>query len=75
MRQAMVNVNPDLAAANKRYVMRITGDEPEGKAQLDNFIDHLWTRRGVATSATLSWRQGTESTIRTKLEGCLIRVS
>ena len=26
MRQALVNANPDLAAANKRYVMRITGD-------------------------------------------------
>jgi len=39
MRQAMVNANPDLAAANSRYVMRITGDNDEGKAQLDNFID------------------------------------
>ncbi len=39
MRQAMVNANPDLAAANSKYVMRITGDNDEGKAQLDNFID------------------------------------
>ena len=39
MRQAMVNANHDLAAANSRYVMRITGDNDEGKAQLDNFID------------------------------------
>ncbi|MEO8369921.1 MAG: DEAD/DEAH box helicase family protein, partial [Candidatus Solibacter sp.] len=39
MRQAMVNANPDLAAANKRYIVRITGDDPYGKAQLDNFID------------------------------------
>jgi type I restriction enzyme R subunit len=39
MRQAMVNANPDLAAANPRYIMRITGDNDEGKAQLDNFID------------------------------------
>ena len=39
MRQALVNENADLAAANKRYVMRITGDNDEGKAQLDNFID------------------------------------
>ena len=39
MRQALVNENSDLAAANKRYVMRITGDNDEGKAQLDNFID------------------------------------
>jgi len=39
MRQAMVNANADLAAANPRYIMRITGDNDEGKAQLDNFID------------------------------------
>ena len=39
MRMALVNCNPDLAAANPRYVMRITGDNDEGKAQLDNFID------------------------------------
>jgi type I restriction enzyme R subunit len=39
MRQAMVNANPDLAAANAKYAMRITGDNDEGKAQLDNFID------------------------------------
>jgi type I restriction enzyme, R subunit len=39
MRQALVNTNGDRAAANSRYVMRITGDNDEGKAQLDNFID------------------------------------
>jgi type I restriction enzyme R subunit len=39
MRQAMINANPDLAAANSKYVMRITGDNEEGKAQLDHFID------------------------------------
>jgi len=37
MRQALVNENADLAA-NSRYVMRITGDNEEGKAELDNFI-------------------------------------
>ncbi|MDR6223456.1 EcoAI/FtnUII family type I restriction enzme subunit R [Methanococcoides alaskense] len=37
MRQAIVNENPDLAKDSK-YVMRITGDEKEGKAELDNFI-------------------------------------
>ncbi|MFM9883328.1 MAG: EcoAI/FtnUII family type I restriction enzme subunit R, partial [Burkholderiales bacterium] len=30
MRQALVNANPDLAAANNRYIMRITGDNDEG---------------------------------------------
>jgi type I site-specific restriction endonuclease len=39
MRQALVNTKGDRAAANSRYVMRITGDNDEGKAQLDNFID------------------------------------
>lgn len=38
MRQALVNENADLAADNSRYVMRITGDNEEGKAELDNFI-------------------------------------
>ena len=38
MRQALVNENGDLAAQNSKFVMRITGDNPEGKAELDNFI-------------------------------------
>ena len=39
MRQALVNQNGDLVAEDRRYVMRITGDEEEGKAELDNFIN------------------------------------
>ena len=39
MRQALVNANSDLVARNSKYVMRITGDDQEGKAQLENFID------------------------------------
>ncbi|NJL63745.1 MAG: DEAD/DEAH box helicase family protein [Methylacidiphilales bacterium] len=38
MRRALVNENSDLVAQNRKYVMRITGDSPEGKAELDNFI-------------------------------------
>lgn len=38
MRQALVNENGDLCAENSRYVMKITGDDKEGKAELDNFI-------------------------------------
>ncbi|MBK7731181.1 MAG: DEAD/DEAH box helicase family protein [Gammaproteobacteria bacterium] len=53
MRQALVNANPDLAAANKRYVMRITGDNDEGKAQLDNFIDPESTFPVIATTSQL----------------------
>lgn len=53
MRQALVNANPDLAAANSRYVMRITGDNDEGKAQLDNFIDPESTYPVIATTSQL----------------------
>lgn len=38
MRQALVNENSDLVMQNSKYVMRITGDNEEGKAELDNFI-------------------------------------
>ncbi len=53
MRQALVNANPDLAAANNKYVMRITGDNDEGKAQLDNFIDPESTYPVIATTSRL----------------------
>lgn len=39
MRQALVNENADLVAENDRYVMRITGEDTVGQAQLGNFID------------------------------------
>jgi type I restriction enzyme R subunit len=39
MRQALINENPDLVQENERYVMRITGDDAEGVAQVGNFID------------------------------------
>lgn len=39
MRQALVNLNPKQVAKNRKYVMRITGDELEGKAELDHFTD------------------------------------
>lgn len=38
MRQALINENTDIVKNNPRYIMRITGDNAEGKAQLDNFI-------------------------------------
>ncbi len=53
MRQALVNANKDLAAANSKYVMRITGDNDEGKAQLDNFIDPESTYPVIATTSQL----------------------
>ena len=39
MRQALVNLNPERVKESPKYVMRITGDDPLGKAELDNFID------------------------------------
>ncbi len=39
MRQALCDANPDAVSENYRYVMRITGDNEEGKAEIDNFID------------------------------------
>jgi type I restriction enzyme, R subunit len=39
MCQALINENADLAQQDSRFVMRITGDDPDGQAQLDNFID------------------------------------
>ncbi len=53
MRQALVNANPDLAAANSKYVMRITGDNDEGKQQLDNFIDPESTYPVLVTTSQL----------------------
>jgi type I restriction enzyme R subunit len=53
MRQALVNANPDLAAANNKYVMRITGDNEEGKGQLDNFIDPESPFPVIATTSRL----------------------
>ena len=39
MRQALINENQDLVQQNIRYVMRITGSDTEGQAELGNFID------------------------------------
>ena len=39
MRQELARQNADLVRQNHKYVMRITGDEELGKAELDNFIN------------------------------------
>ena len=39
MRQALINENQDLFQQNERYIMRITGNDDEGCAQIGNFID------------------------------------
>jgi type I restriction enzyme R subunit len=39
MRSALAKENPDLVKENYKYVMQITGDNIEGKNELDNFIN------------------------------------
>ncbi|MCC4118619.1 DEAD/DEAH box helicase family protein [Aromatoleum toluclasticum] len=53
MRQALVNLNPERVQENRKYVMRITGDEAEGKAELDNFIDPESRYPVIATTSKL----------------------
>ncbi len=38
LRSLLINENSDLYSQNSKYVMQITGDNNEGKAELDNFI-------------------------------------
>ena len=53
MRQALVNLNPERVKENRKYVMRITGDEQEGKAELDNFINPEQRYPVIATTSKL----------------------
>jgi type I restriction enzyme R subunit len=53
MRQAIVNENPDMVAENYKYVMRITGDDNEGKKELDNFITPAEIYPVIATTSKL----------------------
>lgn len=39
MRRALINLNPEQVKKNDKYVMKITGDDQEGKAQLDSFTN------------------------------------
>ncbi|OGS21405.1 MAG: restriction endonuclease [Elusimicrobia bacterium RIFOXYA2_FULL_39_19] len=53
MRQAIVNENTDLVAQNRKYVMRITGDDDEGKREVDNFINPEEKYPVIATTSKL----------------------
>lgn len=53
MRKAIVNAAGQLAIENSKYVMRITGDSIEGKAELDNFIDPESKYPVIATTSEL----------------------
>ena len=53
MRQALINLNPLRVAESRKYVMRITGDDKEGKAELDNFINPEERYPVIATTSKL----------------------
>jgi type I restriction enzyme, R subunit len=52
MRQELVKLIPE-AASNRRYVVRITSDDTEGKAQLSYFIDNDEPFPVIATTSKL----------------------
>jgi len=53
MRQTLINENSDLALENSKYVMKITGDDIEGKMELDNFINPEERYPVIATTSKL----------------------
>ena len=53
MRQALSNANADICATQPKYVVQITGDNTEGKLELDNFIDPEKTYPVIATTSKL----------------------
>ncbi|MDR4879787.1 DEAD/DEAH box helicase family protein [Escherichia ruysiae] len=53
MRRALVNLNPEQVKKNDKYVMKITGDDEIGKAQLDNFINPKKPYPVIATTSEL----------------------
>ncbi len=53
MRQALSNANADICRSHPNYVVQITGDNVEGKRELDNFIDPEKTYPVIATTSRL----------------------
>ncbi len=53
MRSALAKYNADLVAVNHKYVMQITGDNDEGKRELDNFINPEERYPVIATTSEL----------------------
>ena len=53
MRTALARHSPDLVAENYKYVMQITGDNDEGKRELDNFINPEEKYPVIATTSEL----------------------
>jgi len=53
MRRELANANADLVSINSKYVMQITGDNKEGKDQLDAFINPSELYPVIATTSKL----------------------
>lgn len=53
MRTALTKQNPDLVVENYKYIMQITGDNDEGKRELDNFINPEEKYPVIATTSEL----------------------
>lgn len=53
MRQELVNLNPEQVNKNHRYVVRITGDNDDGKNEIENFINPESPYPVIATTSKL----------------------
>lgn len=53
MRTALAKQNADLVSENYKYIMQITGDNDEGKRELDNFINPEEKYPVIATTSEL----------------------
>jgi type I restriction enzyme R subunit len=53
MRTALARYNADLVSENYKYIMQITGDNDEGKRELDNFINPEEKYPVIATTSEL----------------------
>lgn len=53
MRRALANLNKEQVLNDSRYVMQITGDDSQGKQELDNFIDPESRYPVIATTSKL----------------------
>ncbi len=53
MRSALINENSEHVQKNSKYIMQITGDNEEGKRELDNFINPEEPYPVIATTSKL----------------------
>jgi type I restriction enzyme, R subunit len=53
MRMALSNLNSDIVNYNYKYIMQITGDNDEGKRELDNFTNPSEKFPVIATTSEL----------------------